>query len=79
MGYLTYLCNVKLKRTKDMKEYAVNVDITMSKTIYVKAKNEEEAKQLANAKVFNDPYEEVMSGYAVYVTHEIIDAYEVED
>jgi hypothetical protein len=61
-----------------MKEYAVNVDITMSKTIYVNAKNEEEAEQLAKAKVFDDPFEVVRSADA-YVTHEIIDTYEVED
>ena len=39
-----------------MKNYAVSVDITMSKTIYVDAENEESAKTITNIWIADDPY-----------------------
>lgn len=61
-----------------MKQFAVNVDITMSKTIYVEAENENEAIELANEKVNNDPYEAIRNADA-YVDHYVVDTYEIDD
>lgn len=39
-----------------MKTYAVSIDITVSRTLYVDAENEEQAKQIATEKVDKEPY-----------------------
>ena len=57
-----------------MKEFAVNVDITMSKTLYVEAESEEQAIQIANGKILDDPYDAARTADA-YVSHEVFDAY----
>ena len=52
-------------------EYAISVDITMSKTLYIEAKNENEAHELATEHIRNNAYELARTADA-YVTHEII-------
>jgi hypothetical protein len=59
-----------------MKEFAVSMDITMSKTIYVKAENEEQAKKLAESTL--DAYEAARNADS-YVAHSIVDVYEVDE
>ena len=54
------------------KEYAVDIDITMSCRVYVEAESEEEAKNLANEKVNNDPYYYARRA-TNYVSHDVID------
>lgn len=61
-----------------MKQFAVNVDVTMSTTLYVEAESEEQAKDLARGIIYNDPYE-VARTAKTYVDHFIVDAYEVDD
>lgn len=57
------------------KEYAVDIDITMSCRVYVGAENEEEAKKLANEKVNDDPYYYARLA-TNYVGHEVIEIIE---
>lgn len=55
-----------------MKEFAVDVDITVSKRIYVDAENEEEARKKADEDVRK--YAQYYYTRAdAYVSHEIID------
>lgn len=61
-----------------MKKFAVDMDITMSKRIYVDAENEEEAETIVNNWVGDDPYFYAKSADA-YVGHEISDVYEEEE
>lgn len=58
-----------------MKNYVVDVDITVSKRIYVNASNEEEAKRKANEFFEKDPYYYAKNLDAV-VGHKIIDVNE---
>lgn len=58
-----------------MKQYEVDVDITVSKRIFVSASNEEEAKRKANEFLKKDPYYYARTLDAV-VGHEIIDVNE---
>lgn len=58
-----------------MKSYAVSVDITMSKTIYVDAKDEESAKALVNNWIADNPYHYAKSADN-YVSSEIVDVNE---
>ena len=44
-----------------MKNYAVSVDITMSKTIYIDAENEESAKTIASNWIADDPFYYIMN------------------
>lgn len=60
-----------------MKEFAVDVDITISKRIYVDAENEEQAKAIVNDKVKNYPHYYYTKADA-YVCHEITDVTEEE-
>ena len=53
-----------------MKQYAVDIDIVMSKRIHVDADSEEQARALAEKKMA-DPYYYTTAG--VYVSHEITD------
>ena len=55
-----------------MKNYAVSVDITMSKTIYIDAENEESAKTIANNWIADNPYYYAKSADC-YVSCEVID------
>lgn len=61
-----------------MKQYAVDVDITMSNRIYVDAENEEAAKAIVNNKILADPYYYAKESDA-YVKHEVTDVYEAGD
>lgn len=58
-----------------MKSYAVSVDITMSKTIYVDAKDEESAKTIAKNWIADDPYHYAKNADS-YVSSEVVDIYE---
>lgn len=58
-----------------MKNYVVDVDITVSKRIYVVASNEEEAKRKANEFFEKDPYYYARTMDAI-VGHKIIDVNE---
>ena len=58
-----------------MKEFTVDVDITVSKRIYVDAENEEDAKKKVNEMVKNQPYNYYTKADA-YVCHEITDCNE---
>lgn len=55
-------------------EYSVAIDITLSKIIYVKAENEEQAKQLAIKKVRAEPFYYARTADA-YVGAKVIDVY----
>lgn len=57
-----------------MKEFCVEVDITVSKHIYVDAENEEEAKAKVE-KMMEYPHYYYTKADA-YVSHEITDCYE---
>ena len=61
-----------------MKKFVVDMDITMSKRIYVYAENEEEAETIANNWIGDDPYFYAKSADA-YVGCEISDVYEEEE
>lgn len=56
-----------------MKEYRATVDITFSKSIYVNAETEEEARKLAEDIAYEHHHGEVIMGT------EIIDIDEVDD
>ena len=58
-----------------MKNYVVDVDITVSKRIYVVASNEEEAKRKANEFFEKEPYHIARNMDAI-VGHKIIDVNE---
>lgn len=55
-----------------MKTFAIEVDITVSKTIYVEADNIKEAEKIANEKVRKYPHYYYTKADA-YVCHEITD------
>lgn len=57
------------------KKFYVDVDITMSKRIYVDAENEEEARKIANESVKKEAFYYARHADA-YVFHEITDIYE---
>ena len=50
---------LKQLNNKIMKEYIVDIDITMSKRISISAENEEKARELALKQVNESPYFEV--------------------
>lgn len=58
-----------------MKEFTVHVDITVSKSIYVDAENEEDAKKKVDEMIKNNPHYYYTNADA-YLCHEIIDCYE---
>ena len=60
------------------KEFAVDVDITVSKRIYVKAENEEQAKAIVNDTVKKYSHYYYTKADA-YVCHEITDVNEEND
>ena len=55
-------------------EYGVSIDITLSKTIYVEAENEEQAKAIAIKKVRDEPFYYARTADA-YVGAKVIDVY----
>lgn len=55
-------------------EFSVSIDIVVSKTIYVEAENEEQAKQLAIKKVRDEPFYYARTADA-YVGAKVIDVY----
>lgn len=61
-----------------MKQFSVDVDITMSKRVYVEAETEEEAMELVDGLIDCNPY-----GYTseldCYVGHKVICANEVDE
>lgn len=57
------------------KKYQVSVEISVTKTIFVDAENEEEAKTLANNMVTDDPYYHIQN-CALYGGHEVTDVIE---
>lgn len=59
------------------RKFQVSVDITMSKTLFVEAENEEQAKTKVNNWIGDDPYYYVKD--AAYVTHEITDVDETNE
>lgn len=58
-----------------MKTFSVSVDITMSKTIQVLASSEDEAVEVANKMISDNPYG-YTNGFSHYVTHEVVEAEE---
>jgi len=60
-----------------MKTFAVEIDFTMSKTIWVEAKNIEEAKKVAEDKVQDYPHYYYTKGS--YVGYEITDINEYDE
>ena len=60
-----------------MKNYAVDIDITMSVRVYVDAKDNEEAQKKADELVKKDPYYYAKDG--TYVSHDITDVSENEE
>ena len=61
-----------------MKEFAVDVDITVSKRIYVNAENEEEAKKKVDEEVGKYAHYFYTRADA-YVSHEITDVLEEDE
>jgi hypothetical protein len=61
-----------------MKNYVVDVDITMSKTIVIEAENGQQAKAIVYSMIKDNPYD-YTHGFSHYVNHEIVEANEVED
>ena len=60
-----------------MKNYAVDIDITMSVRVYVDAKDNDEARKKADDLVRKDPYYHAKGG--TYVSHDITDVSENEE
>lgn len=54
-----------------MKNYDVDVDITMSRRYHVEAENDEEARRKVNELIRNNPYDYCDLDY--YVSHDIIE------
>lgn len=60
-----------------MKKFEVDVDITMSKRIYVDAENEQQAREIVEEKMKYPHYYYTKAD--AYVKHEITDVNEEED
>lgn len=60
-----------------MKEYLVELDVTMSVGIYVDANNEEQAKELALSKIKTDTLYHIRTGR--YIDSQVTDIIEQED
>ena len=60
-----------------MKGYAVDVDLTVSRRIYVEAENEEQARKIAFNKIAEEPYYYIDN--ATYVGHKVIDVNEDDE
>ena len=57
------------------KNYCVSVDVTMAKSIYVEAENEEHAMSKVREMINKNPYD-YTNNFSHYVGYEIIDANE---
>ena len=53
------------------REYAIDVDVTMSRRYYVEANNDEEAREKVEELLKNNPYD--YDQMDTYVGHEIIE------
>lgn len=57
------------------KQFCVSVDITMSKNVYVEAENEENAKEIVDCLIDDNPYA-YASGFSHFVNYEVVDVIE---
>ena len=55
-----------------MGRYYVNVDIVMSKSVFVEAENEDEAMEKVDNMIGENPYN-YTTDFSHYVTHNVID------
>lgn len=60
-----------------MKEYLVDIDVTISTRIYIDADNENEANKKALEKIASDPYYYIQKG--AFVQADIVDTFEEND
>lgn len=58
------------------KKYQVSVEISVTKTLFVDAENEDEAKVIANNMVTDEPYYHIQN-CALYGGHEVMDVIEI--
>ena len=58
-----------------MKQFAVDIDITMSKRIYIDAENEDEAREKVEPKMDENPYEQARD-FDAFVDYDITDVNE---
>ena len=58
-----------------MKQFAVDIDITMSKRIYIDAENEDEAREKVEQKMEENPYEQARD-FDAFVDYDITDVNE---
>ena len=58
-----------------MKNFIVNVDFVMSRTLEIEAENEQQAIEKINSLISQNPYN-YASDFSHYVSHEVIDAEE---
>ena len=58
------------------KKYQVSVEISVTKTLFVDAENETEAKAIANNMVTDEPYYHIQN-CALYGGHEVTDVIEI--
>ena len=58
-----------------MKQFAVDIDITMSKRIYIDAENEDEAREKVEQKMEENPYEQARD-FMSFVDYDITDVNE---
>lgn len=57
------------------KQFCVSVDITMAKSFYIEAENEEQAMSKVREMINNNPYD-YTNNFSHYVGYKIIDANE---
>lgn len=60
-----------------MKEYLVELDVTMSVSMYIDANNKEQAKELALSKIKTDTLYQIRKG--CYVDSQVTDVIEQEE
>lgn len=58
-----------------MKQFAVDIDITMSKRIYIDAENEDDAREKVEQKMEENPYEQARD-FTSFVDYDITDVNE---
>lgn len=61
-----------------VKNYAVSVDITMSKTVHVEAKSEEEAMEIVKKLLRDNPYN-YTNNFSHFVCYDVVDAEREEE
>lgn len=67
--------NVVGMTEKTTTEFVLDVDITMSKRVYIKAENEQDAVAIFERMMYNDPYE-VATKFDAYVDYEVTEVNE---